>query len=179
MITAHASSGKLPELEQGNTRDKVAAQLGISGRTYEKARAVVEAAAAEPERFGPLVEEMDSTGKVSGAHRKLLDDAETEAPSVTVAKQADDKTVAKPKRAVAPPDIALIAFDERTLDLIRRISKHPPGRFAKTAVKSGDLSKLGKFYTDLASLKKSGASVEQSAEDMKAKHASLDARPSS
>jgi N6-adenosine-specific RNA methylase IME4 len=72
MIAAHASSGKLPELEKGDTRDKVAARLGISGRTYEKARTVFEAAAADPERFETLVEEMDRTGKVTGAYRKLL-----------------------------------------------------------------------------------------------------------
>jgi N6-adenosine-specific RNA methylase IME4 len=64
--------GKLPERQTGDTRDKVAVQLGISGRTYEKARAVVEAASEEPNRFGNLVEEMDRTGKVTGAFRKLV-----------------------------------------------------------------------------------------------------------
>jgi ParB family chromosome partitioning protein len=47
----------------GKARDKVAAPLGISGRTLEKARAVVEAAQRDPDRFGPLVDEMDRTGK--------------------------------------------------------------------------------------------------------------------
>jgi ParB family chromosome partitioning protein len=37
-------SGKLPEAGKGRTRDKVAAAVGMSGRTYEKAKAVVEAA---------------------------------------------------------------------------------------------------------------------------------------
>jgi hypothetical protein len=38
------SSGKLPELsEQGDTRDKVAAAFGVSGKTYEKAKQVVDA----------------------------------------------------------------------------------------------------------------------------------------
>ena len=58
-------------LETGKTRDKTAARLGISGRTYEKAKAVVEAAESEPERFGKLVEDMDRTGKVSGAYWQL------------------------------------------------------------------------------------------------------------
>jgi hypothetical protein len=31
-------SGKLPDPEKGDSRDKIAKQLGISGRTYEKAR---------------------------------------------------------------------------------------------------------------------------------------------
>jgi N6-adenosine-specific RNA methylase IME4 len=64
--------GKLPERQTGDSRDKVAVQLGVSGRTYEKARAVVEAAHTEPERFGALVEQMDRTGKVTGAFRQLL-----------------------------------------------------------------------------------------------------------
>jgi N6-adenosine-specific RNA methylase IME4 len=72
MVAAHASPGKLPEQDKGDARDKIAKQLGVSGRTYEKARAVVEAATTEPDRFGHLVDEMDRTGKVTGAHRKLL-----------------------------------------------------------------------------------------------------------
>jgi hypothetical protein len=70
---SHGSpSGKFPEGSNGQTRDKVAAALGISGRTYEKAAQIVQAADKEPERFGHLVEEMDRTGKVDGAYRKLL-----------------------------------------------------------------------------------------------------------
>jgi hypothetical protein len=57
--------------DAGKTRDKVAAPLGVSGRTLEKARAVVQAAQCEPERFGSLVVEMDRTGKVNAAHREL------------------------------------------------------------------------------------------------------------
>lgn len=47
-------SGKFPEGSKGQTRDKVAAALGVSGRTYEKAKQIVEAAEREPERFGDL-----------------------------------------------------------------------------------------------------------------------------
>jgi len=55
------SSGKFPELSgRGQTRDKVASYVGVSGRTLEKAAKVVEAAEREPEKFAPLVEEMDS-----------------------------------------------------------------------------------------------------------------------
>jgi ParB-like chromosome segregation protein Spo0J len=64
------ASGKLPEGSRGQTRDKVGAALGMSGRTYEKAKAVVEAAAEDPEGCGPLVEEMDRTGKVDPAFKK-------------------------------------------------------------------------------------------------------------
>ena len=55
----------------GQTRDKVAEFTGVSGRTLDKATAVVEAAEADPEKFGHLVEQMDRTGKVTGAYRKV------------------------------------------------------------------------------------------------------------
>jgi N6-adenosine-specific RNA methylase IME4/ParB-like chromosome segregation protein Spo0J len=63
--------GKISTPDVGKTRDKIGAFAGVSGRTVEKIAAVVEAAEAEPAKFGHLVEEMDRTGKVSGAHRKL------------------------------------------------------------------------------------------------------------
>ena len=47
----HSGCGNLPQPDQGKTRDKVAAAVGVSGRTYEKAKQVVEAARAEPETF--------------------------------------------------------------------------------------------------------------------------------
>jgi ParB-like chromosome segregation protein Spo0J len=55
----------------GKTRDKVAAVTGMSGRTLEKAEAIVDAAEAEPERFGKLREDMDRTGRANGVYRRL------------------------------------------------------------------------------------------------------------
>jgi N6-adenosine-specific RNA methylase IME4 len=55
----------------GKTRDKVAAPLGISGRTLEKAKAVVAAAEAEPGKYNHLVEAMDRTGRVNGVFKRL------------------------------------------------------------------------------------------------------------
>lgn len=66
------NSGKLPGVSSGGrTRDKVALAVGMSGRTYEKTKAVVEAAEENPERYGPLVEQMDKTGKVDAAYREV------------------------------------------------------------------------------------------------------------
>ena len=45
---------------------------GVSHLTLKRAREVVEAAEAEPERYGDLVEEMDRTGRVYGAYTNLL-----------------------------------------------------------------------------------------------------------
>lgn len=72
------TTGNLPEVSQpaqddGRVRDKVAAAVGMSGRTYEKAKTVVEAA-AQPEAPPEVIaaaEEMDRTGKVDPAFKKV------------------------------------------------------------------------------------------------------------
>lgn len=66
-------AGTPAKLSQGSGRavDKIGAFAGVSGRTVEKIAKVVEAAEAEPRRFRPLLDEMDRTGKVDGAYRKL------------------------------------------------------------------------------------------------------------
>lgn len=65
MIAAHVSPGNLPEQEQGRTRDKAAAYVGLSGRTLEKAEAVVRS--GKPE----LLELMDETGSIDRAYKEL------------------------------------------------------------------------------------------------------------
>ena len=60
----------LHHLEQGKTRDKVGAEVGMSGFTYDKAKAVVSAAEREPEKFGDLPEMMDAKS-VDRAYKEL------------------------------------------------------------------------------------------------------------
>ena len=64
-----AKSGKLPDL--GQARDRVAGAVGMSGRTFQKAQAVVQAAEADPDTFGDLPELMDTTGKVHQAFQQV------------------------------------------------------------------------------------------------------------
>jgi N6-adenosine-specific RNA methylase IME4/ribosomal protein S14 len=64
-------SGKLPEASKGNAADKVAQATGMARRTLEKAEAVVDAAAAEPEKYGKLLADMDRTGRANGVYRRL------------------------------------------------------------------------------------------------------------
>lgn len=70
-------SDKLPEPSKGNTRDKVAEALGVSGSTYEKAKAVVKAAEdkslPEPVRevAREAVKQMDATGKVDPSYKAV------------------------------------------------------------------------------------------------------------
>ncbi len=76
--TTVARAGNLPERDKGQRRDKLAAVVGVSGRTLDKARAVVEAAERDRRRYGALVEEMDRTGNITaafaGLHRLLRRD---------------------------------------------------------------------------------------------------------
>jgi hypothetical protein len=91
---------------------------------------------------------------------------------------------AKPRKPVQPKDDALFGFTAAVLDLDRRTAKQKPGRFAATTAPADMLTKLGKFLTEVANLKKGGASkppstvalhgtstvpAEQSAEDPMAK----------
>ena len=57
--------------DTGKTRDKVAAAVGMSGPTYEAAKQIVDAAEESPEEFAEFQEEMDSTGRVWPAFKKL------------------------------------------------------------------------------------------------------------
>jgi ParB-like chromosome segregation protein Spo0J len=71
---AKNTSGKLTEVTDGQpkeTRDAAAAAAGMGARTYAKAKAVADAAEREPEKYRDIASEMDSTGKVDRAHRKL------------------------------------------------------------------------------------------------------------
>jgi len=73
----------------GDARDKIARYLGVGRTTIERAEAVVDAAEEEPDEFGHLVEQMDRSGKVASAYRRLevlkqareLEAAATELPA--------------------------------------------------------------------------------------------------
>jgi N6-adenosine-specific RNA methylase IME4 len=63
--------GKLPTSSKGRAADKAAKATGMARRTLEKAEAIVEAAEAEPEKYGKLLDDMDRTGRVNGIYRRL------------------------------------------------------------------------------------------------------------
>ncbi len=62
---------KVSTPDAGKTRDKIGAFAGVSGRTVGKIAAIMDAAEAEPEKYGKLKEDMDQTGRVDGVFRKL------------------------------------------------------------------------------------------------------------
>jgi N6-adenosine-specific RNA methylase IME4 len=75
----------------GDTRDNIARYLGVGRTTIERAEAVVEAAEEEPDEYGHLVEQMDRSGKVAGAYRRL-----------TVLRQARELNAAPPELPTGP-----------------------------------------------------------------------------
>jgi N6-adenosine-specific RNA methylase IME4/ribosomal protein S14 len=56
---------------KGRALDKVAAVVGKHRTTIAKAEAIVDAAEAEPEKYGRLATDMDRTGRVHGVYRRL------------------------------------------------------------------------------------------------------------
>jgi ParB family chromosome partitioning protein len=67
-MLAGKPSGNLPK---GRAADKAAKATGMARRTLEKAEAIVDAAEAEPEKFGALLKKMDDTGRVNGVFRQF------------------------------------------------------------------------------------------------------------
>jgi hypothetical protein len=76
-VTATAGNTTDARVKGQKRRDLIAAYVSAytgqrrSGRTYEKAKAVVKAAEADPERFGEIAKKMDGPGSVDRAWRKL------------------------------------------------------------------------------------------------------------
>lgn len=70
-MRSHTAAGYEKVTDPAPALDRVAATVGMSRPTLVKAREVVEAAEREPERFGDLLEQMDSTGNVSRAYKEL------------------------------------------------------------------------------------------------------------
>ena len=66
------SGGKFPPATKRKTRDLVAGLFGISGRSLDKIRSVMDAAKADPERFGDLVKDMDRTRNIDRTHHNML-----------------------------------------------------------------------------------------------------------
>jgi N6-adenosine-specific RNA methylase IME4/ParB-like chromosome segregation protein Spo0J len=62
---------KFTDLAKGNALDKIAKVTGISRVTLARAEAIVDAAEAEPEKYGRLRAAMDKTGRVNAPYKRL------------------------------------------------------------------------------------------------------------
>lgn len=107
-----------PPSKKGKSRDLVAASLGLSGKSLEKVKKIVETAERYPDRFQDIVEEMDRTGKIEPAYRKVMKaSADEEAP-------ADDKALTDNKSAVpAAVEVAAATKMEVGQDLERPVAQ--------------------------------------------------------
>ena len=91
--------------------------------------------------------ELEATGEVSPVEKRVGADGKARKQPAKKSKKL------KAAKAVSPQDTALLDFDARVLDLLRRIKGREPARYAKAVVSADDLASLGKFFADLASLK--------------------------
>jgi hypothetical protein len=57
--------------DPGTARDKIVRYLGVGKATIDRVEAVVEAAEDDPDEYGHVVEQMDRSGNVAGAYRRL------------------------------------------------------------------------------------------------------------
>ena len=118
-------SEKFSEGSVGRVRDQVATHLGMSGVTYQRAKAVVEAARENPDVYGDIREQMDATGKVKPAfealtaRRKQHNPEPRREPANKVASTRDwGKTKPHVQRAQAAVDaLAGIAHAAQSIDV--------------------------------------------------------------
>ena len=100
------TSRNLRQVKAGRTSAKVAKAVGMKARTYEKAKAVVQAAREDPERFGPLVKEMDESGRVDRAYSRMRRAAKAAEERANATESAKDWVVTAAQDVV--PCAALI-----------------------------------------------------------------------
>lgn len=116
------TSGTVPEVKnKRETREKVGNAVGMSGRTYQRTKTVVQAAADDPETFGQIAEEMDRTGKITAAYDKVQNirrnKREVTEPEPTNGKADQPKRKGKG-----------VIFANEAIDCLMRIPKDDPLR---------------------------------------------------
>ena len=99
-------------------REQIGAAVGMSGLTYQRAKAVVIAAKEDPETFGPIAEEMDRTGSVLGAFHKVVEIKKSGTRSEPVPTE-------KPSNGRTP--VGVLRANE-AIDCLKRIPKNDPHR---------------------------------------------------
>ena len=131
---------------------QIASQIKVDDKTVAKIRQGLERRSEIPN----VETRIDTKGRKQPSRKsrpiKLLHGEQAD-PKTVPASAAATKSTANRKSPVSPKDNALVAFNERVLDLVRRIGEHKPMRFVETSVNADDLARVGKFLSDLATLK--------------------------
>jgi hypothetical protein len=159
-LTAEQRSDLIAKVIEANPEKsdrQIAEMVERDHKTVGKVRAVME----DVGRIPHVATRTDSKGRKQPARkatkRKPTKTVTTNVEALTTTEAAGGPPEPKAAKTVSPKDTALIAFTERVLNLVQRIAKHEAVRFAGTVVKTDDLARLGKFFTELARLK--GAEV--------------------
>jgi hypothetical protein len=172
---AHVLSANLHRrhLTAEQKRDLVAKVL--KGKPEQSNRSIARQTNTDHKTVAAVREEKIVTGEIPQLEKTVGGDGKSRAPRQPANSHAELRTPAgnargkgSAKARTTPRDDALIAFNERVLDLVRRIGKHDPPRFAATAVPANKLAKLGRFFADLAGLKTSGAETNAVSADQPA-----------
>jgi hypothetical protein len=96
-----SGSGKLPEPDKGETRQKLAIAVGMKETNLRKARAVVNQAREDPERYESVREEMDRTGNIHRAYQAVTQDqARPKASSMDAPEAEETSTSPNPARDI-------------------------------------------------------------------------------
>ena len=117
---AKNTPGNFPEVN-GRTREHVAEAVGVSDRTYEKAKAVAEAAETDPNRFADLAEKMDRTGKVDGAYKAMRKRQAPEPPITTRAKDDNGRAIQRTLWKLvneSPREFLVASFEQRRSGIV-------------------------------------------------------------
>lgn len=106
-----------PTSDKGKAREIIGDAVGMSGPTYQRAKAVVTAAEDDPETFGPIADEMDRTGKVLPAFEKVKE--------IKGEKRPVSEEPAKP--APSKKSVAVLRAND-AIDCLMRIPANDPER---------------------------------------------------
>jgi len=145
--------GKLPPAVKGKTRDRIAKRVGMSGKTLAKAEAVVKAAAVDPDKYQQLVEEMDRTGKVDGAHRQLR----------ALRRPTSARSPSSPRTAPVPAASTPVTATPPTSTIATTSTSSPSGATPTTDKVSGMVMKL---YTSLNVIAEEIEAIESRIEEV-------------
>lgn len=97
--------------ESNRVRERVGEAVGMSGPTYQRAKAVVVAAEDNPKKFGDLRERMDETGKVTPIHNELQRRKRGEPEPRKKPMRTAKQSTASIKQAALNVDAAASGFD--------------------------------------------------------------------
>jgi hypothetical protein len=133
----------------GKSRDWAAKGTGYSGKTLDKAEAVMKAAAADP-ALEPIVEEMDRTGKVDPAYRKVREAV----PDLAIGNLDPNLVYGRPSRARRAPEVMFARVLSDLDTTVRVITDENFFDFSGVTATPGQIEMLTKVIRMLTRLRR-------------------------